>query len=136
MRAMLVVAIGLSAPGLVQAQERWQRLPGAASSYQVDLQSLTATDGVLRGRVQTPGLRNLVMVQDLEVRCATQESRTLARSEYDNDTGRPIPTNVSQEADTLWLSYPTGSEGQAIVAGLCALGRERKLLGNAARLDV
>jgi hypothetical protein len=136
MRAMLLVVIGFLPPGLIQAQERWQRLPGAASSYHVDLQSLTPTYGVLRARIQRSDLGNLVVVQELEVRCATQESRTLARSEYDNDTGKPIPTSASQEPDTLWISYPPGSEGHAIVAGLCALGRERKLLGNAARLDV
>jgi hypothetical protein len=135
MRALLVVVIWLLAPSLTQAQERWQRLSGAASSYQVDLQSLIPTDGVLRARIQT-NFGNQVMVEELEVRCAAQESRTLAQSEYDNDTGKPIPTSARQEADTFWINYPPGSEGHAIVASLCALGHERKLLGNAARLDV
>ena len=135
MRASLVVATGLLAPGFIQAQERWQPLSGAASSYQVDLLSLMSTNGELRARIQTPDLGNLVMVQELEVRCVTQESRTLARSEYDNDTGKPIPTSA-QEADTLWISYSPGSEGHAIVRGLCALARDRKLLGSATRLDI
>jgi hypothetical protein len=135
MRAMLIV-FGFLSPSLIQAQERWQRLPGAARAYQVDLQSLTPSDGVLQARIQTLDVGNLVLVQEVEVRCSTQETRTLARSRYDNDTGRPVANSEPQQPDSLWISYPPGSEGHAILAGLCALGRERKLLGTAAGLDV
>jgi hypothetical protein len=127
-----LLLVGLLSPSLTQAQARWQQLPGAASSYRVDLHSLTASNGILRARIQTPDAGSIVLVQEIEVRCQTEETRTLARSSYDKDTGRPVPTAGGQEADTLWISYPPGSEGDAILAGLCALGRERKVLGNAA----
>jgi hypothetical protein len=135
MHPKLLLLAGLLFPSLTQAQVRWQQLPGAASSYRVDLHSLTPSNGVLRARIQTPDVGSVVLVQEVEVRCKTQEARTLARYSYDNDTGKPIPASGDQEADTLWISYPPDSEGHAIVAGLCSLGRERKLLGNAARRD-
>ena len=133
---MALVVLGFLAPSLIQAQERWERLTGAARSYQVDLQSLSPSDGILRARVQTPDIGNLVLVQEVEVRCETEEIRTLARTSYNTDTGRPVATSEPQKADTLWVRYPPGSEGHALVAGLCTLGRERKLLGAAAGLDV
>lgn len=136
MRPILLVLLSFLIPSLTQAQERWQRLPGAASSYRVDLHSLTPSDGVLRARIQTPDLGSVVLVQEVEVRCETQETRTLARLSYDNDTGRPVAASERQKADTLWISYPPGSEGHALLAGLCTLARERKLLGSAAQLDV
>jgi hypothetical protein len=136
MGAILLGVLGFLVASSAQAQERWQRLAGAASSYRVDLHSLTPSDGILRARIQAPDLGSVVLVQEIEVRCQTQESRTLARSSYDNDTGRPVPTFEPQEADTLWISYPAGSEGHALVASLCRLGRERKVVGSATRLDV
>ena len=136
MHPRLLLLSGLVFPSLAEAQERWQQLPGAASSYRVDLHSLTPSNGLLRARIQTPDVGSVMLVQEVEVRCQTQEARTLARSSYNNDTGQPIPASGGEEADTLWISYPPGSEGHAILAGLCALGRERKLLGSAARLDV
>jgi hypothetical protein len=135
MRAMLLV-LGFLAPSLLEAQERWQRLPGAAKAYQVDLQSLTPSDGVLQARIQRSDLGNVVLVEEIEIRCSTQETRTLARSTIANDTGRPLASSEPQEPDSLWISYPPGSEGHAILAGLCALGHERKLLGTTADLDV
>jgi hypothetical protein len=129
MQPTLLVVLGFLAPGLIQAQERWQRLPGAASSYQVDLRLLSASGGVLRARIQTPDVGNVVSVQEIEVRCATHRARTIARKRYDNDTGRPVAESEPPEPDTLWISYPSGSEGHALLAGLCALGRQRKLLG-------
>jgi hypothetical protein len=135
MRPILLVLAGFLIPSPTQAQERWERLPGAASSYRVDLHSLASSDGVLRARIQTPDLGSIVLVQEVEVRCEPLEARTLARLSYDNDTGRPIPTRERQERDTLWMSYPPGSEGHALLAGLCTLGRERKLLGSATGSD-
>jgi hypothetical protein len=131
MRLAPIVFLGFLAPTLLQAQERWQRLPGAANSYRVDLHSLALVDGVLQARVQAPDLGNVVLVQDLEVRCRTKEVRTLARLSYDNDTGRRVATPERQEADTLWVSYPAGSEGHALLTGLCTVARDRKLLGAA-----
>jgi hypothetical protein len=136
MHLKLLLLAGFLFPSLADAQQRWQQLPGAASSYRVDLHSLMPSNGILRARIQTPDVGSVVLVQEVEVRCQTGQTRTLAQSSFDNDTGRPIPTSRGQEADTLWISYPPGSEGHAILAGLCALGRERKLIGNAARLDV
>jgi hypothetical protein len=132
MRLMPLILAGFLIPSFTQAQERWQRLSGAASSYHVDLHSLAPSEGVLRARIQTPDLGSIVLVQEIELRCETQEARTLSRLSYDNDTGRPVATGERQETDTLWISYPAGSEGHALVAGLCKLGRERKLLGSAA----
>ena len=131
MRLAPMVFLGFLAPSLIQAQERWEALPGAASSYRVDLQSLAVLEGALQARVQTPDVGNLVLVQDLEVRCGTKEVRTLARLSYDNDTGRRVATAEGQERDSLWISYPPGSEGHALLTGICALARERKLLGAA-----
>jgi hypothetical protein len=135
MRLALIVLFGLIIPSLTEAQERWPRLPGAASSYRVDVESLASSGGVLQARVQTPDLGSVVSVEELEVRCETKEARTLARLSYDNDTGRPVAPSERQEMDTLWISYPPGSEGHALLAGLCALARERKLLGTAAGLN-
>jgi hypothetical protein len=131
MRLAPIVLLGLLFPSLAEAQERWQRLAGAASSYRVDLHSLALLDGVLQARVQTADVGNVVLVQELEVRCRTEEARTLARLSYDNDTGRRVAKSERQETDTLWISYPPGSEGHALLAGLCTLARERKLLGAA-----
>jgi hypothetical protein len=130
MRLVLIVLLGLPIPSLTLAQEqRWQQLPGAARSYRVDLQSLTSSGGVLQARVQTSDLGSVVMVQELEIRCKREEARTLARLSYDNDTGRLLTTSERQETDTLWISYSPGSEGHALLAGLCSLARDRKLLG-------
>lgn len=115
MRLILLVLAGFLFPSVIQAQERWQRLPGAASAFQVDLHSLRTADGFLRARVQTADLGGVVLVQEVEVRCGTEEIRTIARFSYDNDTGRPITTSERQEADKLWVSYPFGSEGHALV---------------------
>jgi hypothetical protein len=135
MRPILLVLAGFLIPSPTQAQERWQRLPGAASSYRVDLRSLKPSDGALRARVQAPDIGGVILVQEVEVRCAREEVRTLARFSYDNDTGRRISTSERQEADTLWISYPSGSEGHALLTGLCRLGRERELPGSATRSD-
>jgi hypothetical protein len=90
MRLAPMILLSTLVPSLTQAQERWQRLPGAASSYRVDLHTLALVDGVLQARVQTPDLGNVVLVQELEIRCRTQEARTVARLSYDLDTGRRV----------------------------------------------
>jgi hypothetical protein len=131
MRPSLLLLIGFLIPSFTQAQDRWQQLSGAASSYRVDLHSLVRSDGALRVRIQTPDVGSVVLVQEMEVRCETQQARTLTRSSYDNDTGRPLPPSGGQQADTLWISYPPGSEGHALLVGICTLARERKLLGAA-----
>jgi hypothetical protein len=127
MRLALVVLFALI-PSLTQAQERWRQLPGAANSYRVDLQSLASSGGTLHARVQTSDVGSVVSVEELEVRCETKEARTLARLGYDNDTGRPVTPSEREGMDTLWISYAPGSEGHALLAGLCTLARQRKLL--------
>ena len=126
---LLLFASAAMAPG-VAAQERWQQLPGAASAYAVDLQSLARGDGILRARVRTRDVGTLVVIEDVEVRCSAAQSRTLNRQQYDIDTGRPAPaaSRDGNQQDAHWAEYTPGSEGHAVLSSLCALARDRQLL--------
>jgi hypothetical protein len=115
---------------VLDAQERWRQLPGAAR-FAVDLQSLTLEAGVLRARVQTPEPGTTVLVEELEVRCAAEQLRTIAQHQYDRDTGRPVPDAGPErnQQDAPWVGYAPGSEGHALLSGLCRIARDRNLLG-------
>ena len=133
---LLVAVAGALLPTAVDAQERWHRLPAGANAFHVDLRSLSLDQGVLRARVQTSDVGSVVLVQEVEVRCGTEQLRTTARRSYDSDTGQPVQTQAeSQQPDALWIAYPPGSEGHALLSGLCQLGRDRKLLGSAKPSD-
>jgi hypothetical protein len=112
------------------AQERWRQLSGAASAFAVDLQSLAREDGILRARVRSHDTGTLVLLEDLEIRCSAGQLRTIAKQQYDSETGRPVPTagQDRNQPDAPWAEYTPGSEGHAVLSGLCALARDRKLL--------
>jgi protein-S-isoprenylcysteine O-methyltransferase Ste14 len=112
------------------AQERWVPLSGAAADYSVDLHSLHQEAGVVRGRVQSHDVGAVIVVEELEVRCATAQLRTIRRRVYDSDTGRPIRTGSTGDPEiALWAEYGPGSQGHALMSGLCRLARERGLVG-------
>jgi hypothetical protein len=130
MRFIAFLVAGAFLATTADAQERWRRLPAGASAYQVDLHSLHLDQGVLRARVQTGDLGNIVLVREVEVRCKAGQARTVARSSYDGDTGRPIPDRADdRQGEAVWIGYPSGSEGHALLSGLCQVARERNVPG-------
>lgn len=136
MRLIALFVAGVALPAVTNAQERWHRLSAGAGAFHVDLHSLSLERGTLRARVQTHDRGSIVWVEEVEVRCGTEQLRTTARLSYDSDTGQPIPTQADSElADAPWIGYPRGSEGHALLSALCRLGRDRKLLGSAEPSD-
>jgi hypothetical protein len=111
------------------AQQQWQQLPGAAQAYAVDVHSLTHEGGVLSARIRTRDVGSRMVVQDVQVRCASSQLRTIDEKLYDTDTGRAVPrTSESKSQDSsAWPEYEAGSEGHAVLSGLCALARNRNV---------
>jgi hypothetical protein len=109
-------------PLRADAQDRWRQLPGAASAFSVDLQSLARESGVLQARVRSHDTGTLVLVEELEVRCSEGQLRTVAKEQYDRDTGRPVPAagQDRNQSDAPWADYAPGSEGHALLSALCA----------------
>ncbi len=136
MRLIVLLVAGILLPAMVKAQERWHRLPAGASAFHVDLHSLSFEQGTLWARVQTDDLGSAVLVEEVEVRCGTEQLRTTAQFRYDSDTGQPVPAQADRQLpDAHWIGYPRGSEGHALLSALCRLGRDRKLLGSAEPSD-
>lgn len=130
MRFILLPLTSVAMAPSAAAQEHWQQLPGTASAYAVDLQSLAHGDGILRARIRTRDVGTLVVIQDVEVRCSAAQLRTLNQHQYDSDTGRPAPATSQDgnQQDAHWAEYTPGSEGHAVLSSLCALARDRQLL--------
>jgi hypothetical protein len=124
---LLLLAGAFLAPS-VAAQERWHRLPGAASAFAVDLHSLAREDGVLRAQIRARDVGTLVLMEDVEVRCSVGQLRTIKRQQYDGDTGRPVPAagQNGDQREPRWAEYAPGSEGHALLSSLCALARDRQ----------
>lgn len=131
MRVIPLLIAGALAASVCNAQERWRRLPGAARTFAVELQSLALEGGVLRARVRSPDLATVVLVEELEIRCTTGQLRTIAKHQYDSDTGRPLPATDGSQEDAPWVEYARGSQGYALVSSLCHLARDRNLFGTA-----
>jgi hypothetical protein len=118
----------------VGAQQQWRQLPGAAKAYAVDLHSLVREGGVLSARIRTHDVGSRIIVQQVEVRCLSRQLRTIDEKLYDGDTGRPLPPidaadAARSERGSVWPEYEAGSEGHALLSGLCALARERDIPG-------
>jgi protein-S-isoprenylcysteine O-methyltransferase Ste14 len=109
------------------AQDRWVPLSGAASDYSVDLHSLRREADVVMARVQSDDLGTVIVVEELEVRCAATQLRTVGRQQYDNDTGRPLLRAEPNPEAALWADYAPGSQGHALISGLCGLAYKRGL---------
>lgn len=133
MRILALLLAGAFVATVGNAQERWRQLPGAAGAFAVELQSIAVEGGVLQARVRTPDRGTLVLVEELEIRCTGEQLRTIAKHQYDNDTGRPVPaTGPDDRQDNApWVAYAPGSEGYALVSSLCRLARDRNLFGSA-----
>lgn len=133
MRLILLVLASAVVVSSANGQERWRRLPGAASAYAVDLQSLAVRDDILRARVRTHDHGTIAVIQELEVRCAAKQLRTVAEQQYDTDTGRP-PSAIGpdrSQREVPWAGYEPGSEGHGLVSSICRIAGERGLLGTA-----
>jgi hypothetical protein len=125
----LLIAATLVA-SVAEAQERWHQLSGAASTFAVDLHSLSLESGVLRARVRTRDSGTLVLVEELEIRCSAKQLRSIAQHEYDSDTGRLVPALEDRnQQDAPWVGFTPGSQGHALLSSLCRLARDRKLVG-------
>jgi protein-S-isoprenylcysteine O-methyltransferase Ste14 len=119
------------------AQERWVNLSGAAADYLVDLHSLQRDGDILRARVQTGDVGSLIVVEEVEVRCAATQLRTVDRRQYDSDTSRPLPNQPGPNTEAArWADYSPGSQGHALISSLCGLAGERGSLGVGARSGV
>jgi hypothetical protein len=129
MRFLLVLLLGTTLVSPATAQEHWQRLPGAASAYAVDLGSLALEADILSARIRTHDIGSRLVVQEVQCRCAANQLRTVHEVVYDADTRRPLPGTSRGKAEegTAWPEYVAGSEGHALLSGLCTLARERKL---------
>lgn len=129
---MLLVLLLLMACILVPhaaAQERWQRLPGAAQAWAVDLQSLGRKGDILEARIRTRDVGSRIVVQEVQVRCTMNQLRTVREEMYDEDTGRALPGAGSPEEGAAWPEYGAGSEGHAVLSGLCAHARKQNIQG-------
>jgi hypothetical protein len=133
MRFMVpALLVAIVSPQLA-AQEEWQQLPGAAEAYAVDLHSISRDRGVLSARIRTRDVGSGIIVQQVQVRCASSQLRTIGEELYDGGTGRPLhqPDEGRREVGSVWPEYEVGSEGHALVSGLCALARKRNVQGPA-----
>lgn len=74
-----------------RAQERWQQLTGAAEAYAVDLESLKGEGGVWSARILRRDVGGRTIVQHVQVRCATNQLRTVEEETYLQDSPRPLP---------------------------------------------
>jgi hypothetical protein len=113
------------------AQESWKQLTGAAQAYSVDLQSLERDGDILNARIRTHYADTRVLVQLVQVRCTSNQLRTIGEQLYDAETRRSVPqakADRPRDRDT-WPEYKAGSEGHALLSSLCALARERNLMG-------
>jgi hypothetical protein len=133
MRSIALLAIGSLLATSTSAQERWRQLSAGASAFHVDLHSLVLDHAILRARVQTSEPGNIIRREEVQVRCKTGQLRTVARSVYDGDTGRPLPGQAEGGGSPVWIGYPRGSEGHALLTALCQIARERNMLP--ARVD-
>ena len=131
MRFLLVLLLVTSSVPRAMAQEHWQRLPGAAKAYAVDLGSLAREADILGARIRTHDVGSRFIVQEVQVRCASNQLRTVHQELYDVDTRRPVPgtSRGKGEKRTVWPEYTAGSEGHALLSSLCALARERNVFG-------
>jgi len=130
MRLIALLIAGTLVASVADAQERWHKLSGAASTFSVDLQSLALEAGVLRAQVRTRDSGTLVLVEELEIRCSAEQLRTIAQHEYDSDTGRLVPALEDRnQQDAPWAGYTPGSQGHALLSSLCRLARDRNLVG-------
>jgi hypothetical protein len=133
MRFVVLSLFALSSSSQLVAQEHWQQLSGAAQAYSVDVHSLAREGEVLSARIRTHDVGSRVIVQQVQVRCAASQLRTVGEKSYDSDTGRPLPQAVEpgKKDSTSWPEYKAGSEGHALLSSLCALARDRNVLGPA-----
>ncbi len=129
---VLSLYLAISATQAV-AQEHWQQLPGAGQGYAVDVGSFTREGSILSARIRTNDVGSRIIVQQVQVRCASSQLRTIEEELYDRDTGRPLPRSNQRrtENDTAWPEYVEGSEGYAVLSSLCALARKQNILGPA-----
>lgn len=127
----LLTIAGTLVVSAADAQERWRQLPGAAAAFAVDLQSLALEAGVLHAQVRTPDRGTIVLVEELEVRCTAEQLRTIAKHQYDSDTGRPVLSQDRNQQDAPWVGFAPGSQGHALLSSLCRIARDRNLLGGA-----
>ena len=129
MRFMFLFLLGAIVVPRAAAQARWQQLPGAAQAYAVDLQSLARKGDILEARIRTHGVGSQIVVQDVQARCAMNQLRTVGEKLYDEDTGRPLPPTMAGDPNdrATWPEYEAGSEGHALLSGLCALARKQNL---------
>lgn len=131
MRFILLSLLGtLLAPPAV-AQESWKQLAGAAQAYAVDLESLDRDGDILNARIRTHDVGTRMIVQFVQVRCTSNRLRTIGEDLYDAETRRSVPQpNAGKPDDSdTWPEYEAGSEGHALLSSLCALARERNLIG-------
>jgi hypothetical protein len=128
MRFIFLFLMGAIVVPRAAAQERWQQLPGAAQAYAVDLQSLAWKGDILEARIRRRDVGSRIVVQHVQVRCAMNQLRTVGEELYDEDTGRPLPPTWAGDPNdsARWPEYEPGSEGHALLSGLCALARKRK----------
>jgi hypothetical protein len=131
MRLMVTFLLMTILAPQILAQEQWRRLSGAAQAYSVDVQSLRQEAGVLTARIRTHDVGSRTIVQRVQVRCASNQLRTVDEESYDSDTGRPVPQAIEdRHADgSAWPEYASGSEGYAVLSSLCELARRKGLLG-------
>lgn len=130
MRLMMPIFLAVVLPARVAGQQQWQQLPGAGQAYAVDVHSLANEGGLLRARIRTRDMGNRIVVQEVQVRCASSQLRTVRRQVYDADTGKPLPQPAEERTDdgSAWPEYAAGSEGHAVLSGLCEIARRRKVL--------
>jgi hypothetical protein len=126
MRIPPLLIIGTLVALPLDAQERWRHLPGGAARFAVDLESLAIEAGVLRARVRTP-IDGTILEEQLEIRCSSEQLRTIASQEYDGDTGqlRRSSRDEDHRRDIPWAGYAPGSEGHALLTSVCRLAREK-----------
>lgn len=131
MRLVMPFLLVVTLPPQVAAQQQWQQLPGAAQAYAVDIHSLKNEGGILSARIRTRDVGSRIIVQEVQVRCASSQLRTVEQQVYDSDTGRLLPRTIEErkEGGSPWPEYEAGSEGHAVLSGLCEVARQRNVLG-------